>query len=93
MKDKILIEVSLKESREDGYKIIVAVASHDSVVIKDSHVKITGLNGEIFLFMLHNVLYLKTVKEDFVEANMRKSKLSFANVADDILEVSKTMLI
>jgi hypothetical protein len=93
MKDKILIEVSLKESRGDGDKIVVAVASHDSVVIKDSHVKITGLNGEVFLFMLHNVLYLKTVKEELIEEFLRTPPKKMPAIAEDIASVSKTMLL
>lgn len=93
MKDKILIEVSLKESRGDGDKIVVAVASHDSVTIKDGHIKIVGLNGEIFLFMLHNVLYLKTVKEDFVEEILKAVPKKMSSVVEDIASVTKTMLL
>ena len=93
MKDKILIEVSFKESRGDGDKIVVAVASHDSVSIKDRHIKIVGLNGEIFFFMLHNVLYLKTVKEDFVEEILKAVPKKTTNVSEDIASASRTMLL
>lgn len=93
MKDKILIEVALKESRGDGDKVLVAVANHESITIKDGYINIIGLDGGRFIFMLHNVLYLKTVKEDFFEEILRADPKKKTNAAEEIEGLSKTMLL